>query len=179
MGRLRPFVLIAMVAAPLASNAVADDRPAPTRSELGWILGHGAPLRTSLGIDSPQVFAWQTLDTDADYALVTVVHRRVLTGDLTAGRLLFAFLAAIAAVLGLTTARFLAAVHPSVAVISVGANNDYHHPAPSTLARLERAGVRILRTDLEGTITMESDGSKIWTRSARFGGEDHREVSAR
>jgi beta-lactamase superfamily II metal-dependent hydrolase len=78
-----------------------------------------------------------------------------------------------------STARFLAAVHPSVAVISVGANNDYHHPAPSTLARLERAGVRILRTDLEGTITMESDGSKIWTRSARLGGDDHLEVSAR
>lgn len=63
-----------------------------------------------------------------------------------------------------STARFLAAVHPSVAVISVGANNDYHHPAPATLARLERAGIRIRRTDLEGTITMETDGRTISTR---------------
>jgi methyl-accepting chemotaxis protein len=99
-----------LVVIDLRDGSIADGAPdALTRSELDWILGHGAPLRTSLGIDSPHVFAWQTLDTDADYALLTVVHRRVLTGDLTAGRLLFAFLAAIAAVLGLTTARFLAA----------------------------------------------------------------------
>jgi len=98
-----------LVVIDLRDGSIADGAPdALTRSELGWILGQGAALRTSLGIDSPHVFAWQTLDTDRDYALVTVVHRRVLTGDLTSGRLLFAFLAAIAAVLGLATARFLA-----------------------------------------------------------------------
>jgi methyl-accepting chemotaxis protein len=80
-----------------------------TQSERDWILQGGSGSRTSLGIDSPHVFAWRTIDTDSDHLLVTVVERRSLTGDLTSGRLLFAFLAAVAAVLGLATARFLAA----------------------------------------------------------------------
>lgn len=66
-----------------------------------------------------------------------------------------------------STARFLAAVRPEIAVVSVGAVNDYHHPAPGTLRRLERAGARVLRTDLDGTVTIESDGRKLTVRSAR------------
>ena len=80
-----------------------------TPSERDWILRGGSGSHTSLGIDSPHVFAWRTIDTDSDHVLVTVVDRRSLTGDLTSGRLLFAFLAVVAAVLGLATARFLAA----------------------------------------------------------------------
>jgi competence protein ComEC len=66
-----------------------------------------------------------------------------------------------------STARFLAAVHPEIAVVSVGAINDYHHPAPGTLRRLERAGARVLRTDLDGTVTIESDGRNLTARAAR------------
>lgn len=75
-----------------------------------------------------------------------------------------------------STARFLAAVRPTVAVISVGSNNDYHHPAPATLARLERAGARIFRTDLDGSVTIESDGRTFSTHLARG---PRAEVSAR
>ncbi|MEI7481063.1 MAG: ComEC/Rec2 family competence protein [Elusimicrobiota bacterium] len=44
---------------------------------------------------------------------------------------------------------FLAAVHPREAYISVGQNN-YGHPMPSCLARLQGTGAVVHRTDLEG-----------------------------
>ena len=58
---------------------------------------------------------------------------------------------------------FLAAVQPDVAVISVGAN-PYGHPADETLQRLAAAGARILRTDIDGTIVIVSDGVEYETR---------------
>lgn len=60
-----------------------------------------------------------------------------------------------------TTAPFLKAVSPDYAVISVGTGNDYGHPSPETVARLEESGVTIYRTDLSGTITAASDGQTI------------------
>jgi competence protein ComEC len=58
-----------------------------------------------------------------------------------------------------TSAELLSALRPRVAVISVGADNDYGHPAPSTLARLEAVGARVLRTDLDGTVVLSFDGA--------------------
>ena len=56
-------------------------------------------------------------------------------------------------------------VRPSVAVVSVGAGNDYGHPAPSTLAALEDAPhLRVYRTDQDGAVTVESDGARFWVR---------------
>jgi beta-lactamase superfamily II metal-dependent hydrolase len=60
-----------------------------------------------------------------------------------------------------STPKFLQAVQPLVAVVSVGAGNEYHHPDAQTLARLERMGARIFRTDIDGPIAIESDGTKI------------------
>ena len=58
--------------------------------------------------------------------------------------------------------------HPEVAVISVGLGNDYGHPTPSTLHALEAAdGLRLYRTDLDGRVVVESDGTRIWVRSER------------
>ena len=57
-----------------------------------------------------------------------------------------------------TSAGFLEAVQPQDAVISVGANNSYGHPAPETLSRLSAAGARVWRTDRQGTILVTSDG---------------------
>lgn len=54
--------------------------------------------------------------------------------------------------------EFLAAVHPEVAVISVGAFNPFGHPAPSVLQRLRAVGARIYRTDRHGAITFQTDG---------------------
>ncbi|HEY4954606.1 MAG TPA: DNA internalization-related competence protein ComEC/Rec2 [Gemmatimonadaceae bacterium] len=56
--------------------------------------------------------------------------------------------------------EFLAAVHPSVAIISVGADNPYGHPSADVLAALARAGARVVRTDKLGTIVVRTDGRK-------------------
>jgi competence protein ComEC len=53
-------------------------------------------------------------------------------------------------------------VRPRVAVISVGRDNDYGHPTPSTLATLARApGLDVYRTDLDGRVTVHSDGRRL------------------
>lgn len=48
---------------------------------------------------------------------------------------------------------FLRAVKPEVAIISVG-DNSYGHPAEETLARLQRAGATVYRTDENGNIQL-------------------------
>jgi competence protein ComEC len=49
---------------------------------------------------------------------------------------------------------FLAASRARVAVISVGADNDYGHPAPATLSMLRALGMRTFRTDLDGSVAV-------------------------
>ena len=56
---------------------------------------------------------------------------------------------------------FLAAVHPDVAVISVGAGNMYGHPSPDVLRALARVGAEVVRTDQAGTVVVRTDGSHI------------------
>lgn len=53
---------------------------------------------------------------------------------------------------------FLKAVAPEAVVISVGENNDYHHPHPSTLKKYQNAKLKIYRTDQNGTVSITSDG---------------------
>jgi competence protein ComEC len=56
---------------------------------------------------------------------------------------------------------FLRAVSPRIAIISCGRNNPYQHPHAETLERLREVHARILRTDLDGTITVWSDGATV------------------
>jgi len=53
---------------------------------------------------------------------------------------------------------FLDAVGAELAIISVGADNTYGHPAQETLDRLTAAGARVLRTDQNCTITVTTNG---------------------
>jgi competence protein ComEC len=57
--------------------------------------------------------------------------------------------------------EFLSAVHPSAAIISVGADNIYGHPSADVLAALARVGARVVRTDERGTIIVRTDGKAI------------------
>jgi competence protein ComEC len=57
-----------------------------------------------------------------------------------------------------TTAEFLAAVKPRLAIISVGEDNPYGHPNAELLERLASAGVRVLRTDRNGAVHVLMDG---------------------
>jgi competence protein ComEC len=54
--------------------------------------------------------------------------------------------------------EFIEAVAPRYAIVSVGRHNLFGHPAPSTLATLERFGAQIFRTDEDGAVTVVSDG---------------------
>lgn len=60
-----------------------------------------------------------------------------------------------------STEEFLAAVHPSTAVISVGSDNLYGHPSADVVAALQRVGARVVRTDKLGTIIVRTDGRHI------------------
>ncbi|MGN4443475.1 S-layer homology domain-containing protein [Bacillus cereus group sp. MYBK79-1] len=62
---------------------------------------------------------------------------------------------------------FLDAVKPSIAVISAGAGNRYGHPTQETLAKLNAMSVNVYRTDLNGTVVINSDGSNISVRTER------------
>ena len=59
-----------------------------------------------------------------------------------------------------TSEMLLQQTKPKIAMISVGANNLYGHPADETLTRLRDAGSEIYRTDIHGTILFrgEDDG---------------------
>ncbi len=65
-----------------------------------------------------------------------------------------------------STAPFVAAVRPSLAVLSVGVRNRFGHPHPRTLATLSAAGVRALRTDRDGAVTVETDGRALRVTTA-------------
>jgi competence protein ComEC len=63
-----------------------------------------------------------------------------------------------------TSPSFLAAVRPSLAVISSGAGNGYGHPSPLVIARLRKAGVKVLRTDVRGGVIISTDGEQLRIR---------------
>lgn len=50
---------------------------------------------------------------------------------------------------------FIKQVHPSIALISVGEKNRFGHPNTETLERLQRANIKIFRTDRQGAITYQ------------------------
>jgi len=59
----------------------------------------------------------------------------------------------------------LQAADPRLSVISVGEKNSYGHPASATIDRLGERGGAVLRTDLDGTVsvTVQSTGIKVKT----------------
>jgi len=65
-----------------------------------------------------------------------------------------------------TSGRFLKAVAPRYAVISVGTGNRYGHPDPEVLDCLEKA-CEVLRTDRDGHIIMETDGKNIVVKMSK------------
>ena len=54
-----------------------------------------------------------------------------------------------------------AAVHPRVAVISVGKGNTYGHPAPRTVELAAGAGARVFRTDSDGQVVVFGTASRL------------------
>lgn len=60
-----------------------------------------------------------------------------------------------------TSSDFLDKVSPEIAIISTGKNNDYGHPHKETLSALKKRNITIYRTDIDGTVVLSSDGTKI------------------
>ena len=63
---------------------------------------------------------------------------------------------------------FLNAVLPEMGVISCGTGNKYGHPHEETLSILRDAKVDVYRTDLQGTITIGSDGQNFTVGTEHF-----------
>lgn len=50
--------------------------------------------------------------------------------------------------------EWLTSLRARVALVSVGEDNDYGHPAPDVLAALDAAGAEVWRTDLTGDVVV-------------------------
>ncbi|CAO5169306.1 competence protein ComEC [Frankia sp. AiPs1] len=148
-----------------------------------WAVRAGVPLRALTAGSSGRVGAvgWTVLaprvllhgtdsDPNNDSLLVTAQVdgvRALLTGDVEA-LAQQAFLAEPGAETALRAdvlkvphhgsanqdPAFLRAVQARYALVSVGAGNDYGHPAPATLRILRQAGVAVGRTDIDGALAV-------------------------
>lgn len=59
------------------------------------------------------------------------------------------------------TEDFLEAINPSYGIISCGQDNSYGHPHREIMAQLKARNILVFRTDLHGTIVINSDGKDI------------------
>lgn len=66
-----------------------------------------------------------------------------------------------------TSKAWLEKLKPMFAVISVGVNNSYRHPHPTVVQRLADANVKTFRTDQEGFVESQTDGSTVQFTSAQ------------
>ena len=60
-----------------------------------------------------------------------------------------------------STVPFVRALAPRVAVVSVGRNNIFGHPAPAVIERYKSAGAEVFRTDRDGAVTVDTDGRSV------------------
>ncbi|WP_347490555.1 DNA internalization-related competence protein ComEC/Rec2 [Desulfoscipio sp. XC116] len=63
--------------------------------------------------------------------------------------------------------EFFDAVAPDYAVIQVGKNNRFGHPARDTLDALDSAGAHVLRNDRDGAVLITTDGRDVSVQTAR------------
>lgn len=70
-----------------------------------------------------------------------------------------------------TTLDLIGMYAPAVAVIEVGAGNDYGLPSQETLDELAYWEVQTWRTDTDGTVAVTSDGAAVWARSLGTGAD--------
>ncbi|MBK6487911.1 MAG: DNA internalization-related competence protein ComEC/Rec2 [Gemmatimonadetes bacterium] len=64
-----------------------------------------------------------------------------------------------------STAAFLDAVRPRVALVSVGTDNSYGHPSQEVLQAFDARGAHLLRTDDDGTIVVATNGVDLEVRA--------------
>lgn len=62
---------------------------------------------------------------------------------------------------------FTRSLDPDLAIVSVGAENSYGHPAPKTLRSLDRLGAKVLRTDHDGAIAITARSHQLSIRTSK------------
>ena len=60
-----------------------------------------------------------------------------------------------------TSEELFEQLHPRIAIISAGKNNQYGHPHKETLDKLKEAGIVVYRTDESGAIEVKEKGVKL------------------
>lgn len=66
-----------------------------------------------------------------------------------------------------STEHFVAVASPDHVIISVAAINKFRHPSPAVIDRFRNIGASVYRTDAEGAIIIESDGTTVRKRHWR------------
>ncbi len=155
-----------------ALNAVASSGSLWRRARPGESMRLDGVTFTVLAPDS----AWTAWQQNANETSVILrvdygAHRFLLTGDAEAAEEGWAIdywgedaLRADVLKLGhhgsktSSSDRFIDAVRPQVAVVSLGAGNRYGHPSAETLLKLLERHIPVIRTDREGDIIIRSNG---------------------
>jgi competence protein ComEC len=139
------------------------------RAGMVWRTDDGVTL-TFIGPSLPFIQSTNTInDNSVAFILQYRQFRMLFTGDAGAAaeqRFLNEGIDLHAAVLKVghhgsaysSSPKFIAAVHPQYAVISVGRHNMFGHPAPSTMKTLQQFGIRVYRTDENGAVSVTTDG---------------------
>jgi len=149
-------------------------RPLAAGDDAGPLAGR------ALVLHPPREPGWRTLNDSSLTLRVGGASGVLFTGDVEAraeSRLLAAPALLRAAVLKVphhgsrtsSTAPFVAAVAPAVAVVSVGADNRYRLPSPEVEARYRARGTCVLRTDRCGAVTVEVGGGGLRVAARRPG----------
>jgi competence protein ComEC len=60
-----------------------------------------------------------------------------------------------------SSSAFVRALNPRVAVVSVGRSNRFGHPAPAVLRRYEEIHAEVFRTDRDGAVVIDTDGTSL------------------
>jgi competence protein ComEC len=60
-----------------------------------------------------------------------------------------------------STPALLEETSPALAIVSVARHSRFGHPHPDVVDRYRRRGIRLFRTDRDGTVTVSSDGNGI------------------
>jgi competence protein ComEC len=60
-----------------------------------------------------------------------------------------------------STEPFIAAAHPSAVIFSAGRNNRFGHPSPVVVERYRSAKAVMFRTDEDGAIVLDTDGTMV------------------
>ncbi len=77
-----------------------------------------------------------------------------------------------------STPGFVDAVQPRIGIVSAGWQNRYRFPHPAVLQRYREARTRLMRTDQDGAIFLETDGRRLSVRTTVKGRGRHPETGA-